>query len=115
MPPLTSSAVPKVCRFYPLTSYLERGLTVDDITTAIQTGWKMLGDKDAPTINFHKDTKLLIAVGDPAKLETIDSVLQALQPAPVSHTDRLNEIIRKATPAPAPAPAKAAEQPKPEN
>jgi len=57
---------------------LERGTTVDDITTAIQTGWKMLGDEEAPTINFHKDTKLLIAVGEPNKLETIDAVLNAL-------------------------------------
>ena len=81
-PPLNSSVVPKVCRFYPLTSYLEGGLTVDDITTAIQTGWKMLGDKETPTISFHKETKLLIAVGDPAKLETIDAVLKALQTAP---------------------------------
>jgi len=103
MPPLTPSEVQKVCRFYPLTSYLERGLTVDDITTAIQTGWKMLGDKDAPAINFHKDTKLLIAVGDPAKLETIDSVLQALQPAPVGFAERLKEINTKATVAPTPA------------
>ncbi len=71
----------KACRFYSLTPYLDRGTTVDDITTAIQTGWKMLGEKDAPTINFHKDTKLLIAVGEPNKLETIDAVLKALSPA----------------------------------
>lgn len=82
MPPLVASVVPKVCRFYALTSYLERGLTVDDITTAIQTGWKMLGDEETPTISFHKETKLLIAVGDPAKLETIDAVLKALSPTP---------------------------------
>jgi hypothetical protein len=71
----------KSCRFYSLAPYLERGTTVDDITTAIQTGWKMLGEKDTPTINFHKDTKLLIAVGEPNKLETIDAVLKALSPA----------------------------------
>ena len=43
------------------------------ITTAMETGWKMLGDKDTPTINYHKDTKLLIAVGEPNRLETIDA------------------------------------------
>lgn len=69
----------KVCRFYPLTPYLDRGMTVDDITTAIQTGWKMLGDKETPSISFHKETKLLIAVGERAKLETIDAVLEALR------------------------------------
>jgi len=68
----------KVCRFYSLAPYLDRHLTVDDITTAIDTGWKMLGDSAPANISFHKDTKLLIAVGEPSKLETIDAVLKAL-------------------------------------
>jgi len=76
-PPAYSSA--KVCRFYSLTPYLDRGTTVDDLTTAIETGWEMLGEKSRPTINFHKDTKLLIAVGEPSKLEIIDAVLRALE------------------------------------
>jgi hypothetical protein len=71
---------PKICRFYSLAPYVERGLSVDDITTAIETGWKMLGDTAPPTISFHKDTKLLIAVGDQTKLEIIDSALKALEP-----------------------------------
>jgi len=72
---------------------------VDDITTAIKTGWEMMGLSGAggfgggggsggggresaqPKISFHKDTKLLIAVGEPSKLETIDAVLKALQTA----------------------------------
>jgi len=80
---------PKICRFYSLATYLDLGLTPDDITTAVQTGWKMLGEKETPTISYHKDTKLLIAVGESNKLETIDAVLNALdssksrQPAPV--------------------------------
>jgi hypothetical protein len=65
---------------YLLTPYLDRGLTVDDITTAIQTGWKMLGYSPTPELSFHKETKLLIAVGDPNQLETIDRVLSALNP-----------------------------------
>lgn len=118
MPQLVSSVVPKVCRFYPLTSYLEGGLTVDDITTAIQTGWKMLGDKETPAISFHKETKLLIAVGDPAKLETIDAVLKALSPAPTP--DRIQERLnmRRRDPSAggsSPPPAKLPEQPKTEN
>jgi hypothetical protein len=67
----------KVCRFYQLAPYLEKGYSIDDITTAIQTGWKMLGDS-APTMNFHKDTSLLIAVGEPEKLKLIDSALAEL-------------------------------------
>jgi hypothetical protein len=76
-PPLAQS---KACRFYLLTPYLDRDLTVDDVITAIQTGWRMLGDKETPTISFHKETKLLIAVGEASKLDTIDAVLRALEP-----------------------------------
>jgi hypothetical protein len=76
LPPLSSSA--RVCRFYSLAPYLEQGVSVDDITTAIETGWRMLGEASPPTISFHKDTKLLIAVGEPSKLEPIDAVLKAL-------------------------------------
>jgi len=79
---------------------------VDDITTAIQTGWKMMGyreklagfvpgNNDAPTISFHPQTKLLIAVGDPAKLETIDAVLQALAAMPPA-APKARPIIPKA-------------------
>jgi len=67
----------KECRFWQLAPYLET-YKVDDITTAIQTGWKMLGETTPPTISFHKDTKLLIAVGDGGKLQLIDSVLEQL-------------------------------------
>jgi hypothetical protein len=71
---------PKVSRFYLLTPYLESGLTVDDITTAIQTAWKMRGESTLPTLNFHKETKLLIAFGDFGQLVTIDDALKALDP-----------------------------------
>jgi hypothetical protein len=86
LPPVISEA--KVCRFYFLEPYLDRGFTVDDITTAIQTGWKMMGEKETPEISFHKETKLLIAVGEPDKLAVIDNVLNALaqskfKPAPL--------------------------------
>jgi hypothetical protein len=70
----------KICRFYALGPYLDWGLNIDDITTAIKTGAKMLGETDEPTMSFHKDTRLLIAVGEPNKLDIIDSVLRALQP-----------------------------------
>ena len=67
---------PKVCRFWLLTPYLAT-YKIEDITTAIQTGCTMLGES-TPTMNFHKDTKLLIAVGDEYKLKLIDSVLAEL-------------------------------------
>ena len=85
----------KVCRFYSLNPYLDRGATVDDITTAIETGWKMLGEKSPPTISFHKDTKLLIAVGEPSKLETIDAVLKALEgPKPSPFIPGMTPVAR---------------------
>ena len=85
MPTLGGTAEAKAVRFYSLEPYLrltrgERHLSVDDITTAIETGWKMLGETSPPKISFHKDTNLLIAVGEPNKLETIDAVLRALKP-----------------------------------
>jgi hypothetical protein len=75
------STPPKVSRFYLLTPYLDAGLTVDDITTAIQTGWRLRGDSTPPALSFHKETKLLIAVGNSQGLDVIDSVLKALQTA----------------------------------
>jgi hypothetical protein len=72
----------KSCRFYSLEPWLDRGLKVDDITTAIRTAWKMLDNGNTPEISFHQDTKLLIAVGEPDKLETIDAALKALTPPP---------------------------------
>jgi hypothetical protein len=77
LPPYTSTA--KICRFYSLAPYLRGRYTVDDITTAIETGWKMLGDTSPPALSFHKDTNLLIVVGEPSRLETVDSVLHALE------------------------------------
>ncbi len=77
---------PKVCRFYWLGAYLEK-YSIDDITTAIQTGWKMLGDPAPPTMNFHKDTRLLIAVGEADKLRVIDSVLAELRGTSKSDTN----------------------------
>ena len=102
-PALIPTASTKACRFYMLAPFLDEGLTVDDITTAIQTGWKMLGDKDNPNISFHKDTKLLIAVGDPAKLETIDSVLKALQANPRLQSEKSSSDPGATSKATAPA------------
>jgi hypothetical protein len=72
-------------RFYQLDPYLS-GHTVEDITTAIQTAWKMMGEnKMAPKnpgteLKFHKETGLLIAVGDATQVQVIDDVLSALRP-----------------------------------
>jgi hypothetical protein len=105
--PLQVSAPEKICRYFSLAPYLDRGQSVDDITTAIQTGWKMLGEDNTPKISFHKETRLLIAVGDPERLETIDAVLNALRSAPAP----LPPAIDPSTGLPlAPTPARAIPQ-----
>lgn len=73
-----------VTRYYRLAPYLDTGLTVDDITTAIQTGWKMSGLTTIPKLSYHKETKLLIAVGDWSAVGNIDNVLHALDPIPAA-------------------------------
>jgi hypothetical protein len=67
----------KACRFFQLRAYLD-AYKIEDITTAIQTGWKMSGGGDEPALSFHKETTLLIAVGDPDKVGMIDYVLRGL-------------------------------------
>ena len=69
---------PVICRFYQLAPYLEAGYKVEDITTTIETGWKMLGISRPPEVTYHKDTKVLIAVGEADKLKTIDDALKQL-------------------------------------
>jgi len=102
-PPLPPDQEPnRICRFFQLGPYLET-YKIEDITTAIETGWKMLGaghDFTPPEISFHKDTKLLIAVGEPEKLRLIDSVLEQLSAG-------------KTSAAKAPAPVKSGEPAKP--
>jgi hypothetical protein len=85
----------KICQFYSLSPYLDRGFTVDDITTAIQTGWKMAGETPTPELNYHKETKLLIAFGEPNKLQTIQQVLQTLPTANQEVWRPMNERIRE--------------------
>jgi len=68
------------CHFYQLSDFLQ-DYRIEDITTAIQTGWKLLGVKSPPQLKFHPETKLLIAVGHQEELVTIDMVLQELAKA----------------------------------
>lgn len=122
LPPAVSTE--KICRFYQLTYFLDHGFTVDDITTAIQTGWKMSGIASPPELNYHKETKLLIAFGEPNQLSIISSVLQSLPEANITHTmigdvrdmkydiqqlhsqvDKLTKKISTLTPPPAALPA----------
>jgi hypothetical protein len=92
MPPVVSTQ--KTCQFYSLAQYLDRGFTVDDITTAIQTGWKMAGDNPPPELNYHKETRLLIVYGEPDELKTIEDVLRSL-PVKSDYWQEMNDSIAK--------------------
>jgi hypothetical protein len=70
-----------VCRYFQLADYLDN-FTIEDITTAIQTGWDLLGVQSKPRLKYHPETKLLIAVGQPDQLRSIDNVLEQLRIAP---------------------------------
>jgi hypothetical protein len=83
----------KICQFFALTPHLDKGFTVDDITTEIQTGWKMAGETPTPELNYHKETKLLIAFGEPAKLQTIDNVLHALPTVKNDYWQQMNQNL----------------------
>lgn len=88
-PPTPEGAQPPQprCRFWQLEPYLEK-LKVEDITTAIETGWKMLGVNPLPKLSFHKDTKLLIVVGPDTQLSIVDEVLRELTSAKKSTTNK---------------------------
>lgn len=67
-----------VCRFYQLEPYLDSGYRADDITTAVETAWKMLGVTNPPAISYHKDTKVLIVVGKQDEVNLVADVLKQL-------------------------------------
>jgi hypothetical protein len=89
----------KDCLFFSLAPYLDHGFTVDDITTAIRTAWEMQSGSDSsatrPDLSFHKETKLLIAVGDQQQLEMIGQMLKTLldSDATTSQIDSLKQKI----------------------
>lgn len=79
--PMEPLPTKEVCRFYNLESLLEK-YKIEDITTAIQSGWEMLHVTKMPQLKFHPETRLLIAVGPEDNLQIIENVLRQLQPSP---------------------------------
>jgi hypothetical protein len=71
-----------VCKFYQMEPYLEAGYKVEDVTTTVETAWKMLGVTNTPTISYHKDTKVLIVVGKQEQVDLIGGVLKQLSTTP---------------------------------
>jgi len=65
-------------RHFQLRDYISDSLSVADITTAIRSGWEMLGIKNPPDLKFHQETGIMIAAGEPQLLDQIPMVLQQL-------------------------------------
>lgn len=101
-PEMPQPKPPRAVRFHQLGSYLDT-FNVEDITTAIRTGWDLLEAGDQPKLKFHEETKLLIAVGNPALLETIDDVLAQLKDGLASGIP----TTRRAPPTPSAPPPRA--------
>jgi hypothetical protein len=78
----------------------EQGLhSVEDIITAVQTGWKMQRITPTPELTYHPETKLLMVFGSDAALTLIADVLKQLEPPAVvpvaAPTEKLNpEVIK---------------------
>lgn len=56
---------------------------IDDIVTAVTTAWKMQAGDDDPVaeLKYHKETNLLIAVGDVQDLRLVENVIVELATA----------------------------------
>jgi hypothetical protein len=79
MPRQAPPAPDRTCRVFNLGPYLDT-FTVEDITTAIQGAWELMkNDNAAQSIKYHKDTKLLIVVGDKEQISLVNEVLQQLR------------------------------------
>lgn len=65
------------CRVFNLTPVLD-DYTVEDVTTAVKGAWELMEVREEPAIKYHKDTKLLIAFGEPNELALINQVISEL-------------------------------------
>lgn len=94
----TSNAVApeQVCQYFQLAPYLENR-SIEDITTAIQTGWKMLKVEPAPQLSFHQETKLLIAVGYATHIAQIPLVLEQLQRDDTAAVEKIAQWLEEIT------------------
>jgi hypothetical protein len=67
----------KNCKILNLTLVLG-DYSVDDVTTAMKGAWELLNSGETPVVKFHKDTKLLMIVGDDRQLNVANEVLREL-------------------------------------
>jgi hypothetical protein len=96
-PPRTTPT--KMVRYFQLGPYLTQ-FTMDDIGSAIEAGLNMIAEKHTTKLNFHQDTKLLIAAGPADQLEMINTMLRELSAGITNATARA--AIEKVPSQPAP-------------
>ncbi|MGV3771901.1 MAG: hypothetical protein ACO1QB_03305 [Verrucomicrobiales bacterium] len=70
--------------------YLLEKYKIEDLTTAIETGWSMSGkvsitDSIEPELKYHKDTEMLLIKGYPSHLNFVTELFKQLQ-APINKT-----------------------------
>ncbi len=78
-PPPSPPMPPERVRVLNLRRYLDGGLSVEDITTAIRTACELLPDGGQPKLTFHQETSLLICRGRVEQLELVKEVLAQLE------------------------------------
>lgn len=89
----------KMVRYFQLGPYLTE-FTMDDIGSAIEAGLNMLTEKHTTKLNFHQDTKLLIAAGPAEQLEMINTMLKELGAGLTNSTVRVETQKRGSDPRP---------------
>jgi len=80
--------------------YLLGKYKIEDLTTAIETGWEMAGKSadpkaQAPELKYHKDTELLLIKGYPAQISFVNELLLQLgDPLEKAETARQQKELR---------------------
>jgi hypothetical protein len=69
---------PTVCQFFQLGPHLDAGYRVEEITATVESGWKMLQEPKPPQLSYHKDTRILVAVGNRIHVEMISKALNLM-------------------------------------
>lgn len=69
---------PRSVQFFQLRPYLEANYRIEDIITAMKTGWELSEDPSQPTVKFHEETQLLVVAGQREHLQVVEQVLERL-------------------------------------
>ncbi len=108
-PPPEPPRLREEVRVLNLRPYLNAGLSVEDITTAVRVACEMLPDGGQPKLTFHKETSLLITRGRPDQLQLVERVLSQLDTKPATRAETAphqmsEELMRRYGLLPGPAP-----------